>query len=81
MRVEGSRTHHFRLVIRQPERVLDIGFEHNLKQLLESRSNETVNELRKRFDVAEREGLKPTRIRHVHESVDLWQDDIWNWLG
>jgi hypothetical protein len=81
VRVEGSRTHHFRLVIRHPERVLDVGIEHNLKQLLESLSNETVEELQKRFEAAERDGLKPTRIRHVHESVDLWRDDFWSWLG
>jgi hypothetical protein len=81
VRVEGSRTHHFRLVIRHPERVLDIGIEHDLKQLLESLSNETVDELRVRFAVAERDGLKSARIRYVHESVDLWQDDFWNWLG
>ncbi len=81
VRVEGSSGHHFRLVIRHPERVLDIGIEPALKRLLDSLSDETVEELRKRFEAAEREGLKPTRIRHVHESVDFWRDDFWNWLG
>jgi hypothetical protein len=81
VRLEGSGGHYFRLVIRHPERVLDIGIERDLKRLLDSLSDETVQELRRRFEVAEREGLKPTRIRHAHESVDFWQDDFWNWLG
>jgi len=80
-RVEGPGGHHFRLVVRHPERVLDIGFEHDLKRLLDSLSAETVEDLRKGFEVAKREGLKPTRIRHVRESVDFWRDDFWNWLG
>lgn len=81
LRVEGSGAHHFRLVIRHPDRVLDIGIGPKLRRLLDSLSNETVEELRGRFDDAKREGLKPTRLRHVHESVDFWQDDFWNWLG
>jgi len=81
VRVEGSGSHHFRLVIRHPDRALDIGIEHSLKRILDSLSNETVDQLRTRFEVAEREGLKPVRIRHVHESVGFWQDDFWNWLG
>jgi len=81
VRVEGSGGHHFRLVIRHPERALDLGIEHDLKRLLDSLSNETVEELHRRFEIAEREGLKLTRIRHVHESVDFWRDDFWNWLG
>jgi hypothetical protein len=81
LRVEGSGSHHFRLVIRHPDRVLDIGIEHDLQRLLDSLSDETVDQLRKRFEAAENAGLKPTRIRHVHESVDFWRDDFWNWLG
>jgi len=41
----------------------------------------TADELRKRFEDAEWEGLKPTRIRHVQESVGFWQDDFGHWLG
>jgi Protein of unknown function (DUF2004) len=81
VRVEGSGGHHFRLMIRHPERVLDIGISHDLKRLLDSLSDETVEELRRRFEHAEQQGLKPTRIRHVHESMDFWQDDFWNHLG
>jgi hypothetical protein len=81
LRVEGSGGHHFRLVIRHPDRVLDIGIKHDLKRELDSLSNETVDELRRRFENAEKEGLKPSPLRHIRESVDFWQDDFWNWLG
>ena len=81
LRVESSGSHHFRLVIRHPERVLDLGIERDLKHLLDTLSAETVAELRKRFESATQEGLTPVRIRHVQESVDFWQDDFWNWLG
>ena len=81
LRVELSGSHHFRLVIRHPDRMLDLGLEHGLKEALESLSHETVEELRRRFAEGERRGLKITRLRHVRESVDYWRDDFWNWLG
>ena len=81
LRVEGTGAHHFRLVIRHPDRLLDVGIEHDLKRRLDLLSNETVESLRHRFEKAEREGLKPAPLRHVHESADLWQDDFWNWFG
>jgi len=81
LRVEGSAGHHFRLIVRHPDRVLDLGIIHHLKRLLDSLSEETIEELRKQFEAAGREGLKPTRIRHVHETVDYWQDDFWYWFG
>jgi hypothetical protein len=81
LRVEGTGAHHFRLIVRHPDRVLDVGIKHDLRHLLDSLSNETVEELRNRFEIARRDGLKPIRIRHVHESVDLWRDDFWNWMG
>ncbi|MGP8072481.1 MAG: DUF2004 domain-containing protein [Thermoplasmata archaeon] len=81
IRVELPHSHHIRLVIRHPDRVLDLGIEHDLKGLLDTLADETVEELRKRFEVAQREGLKPVRLRHVHESVDYWRDDFWNFLG
>jgi hypothetical protein len=81
LRVEGSAGHHFRLVLRHPDRILDLGIANDLKRLLALLSSETVEELRARFAAALQEGLKPSRLRHVHESVDLWQDDFWNWLG
>jgi len=39
LRVEGSDGHHFRLVIRHPDRVLDAGITQNLKRLLDSLSD------------------------------------------
>jgi hypothetical protein len=81
LRVDVSGAHHFRLVIRHPERVLDLGLGHDLRRWLDSLSDESVEDLRRRFEVAEREGLKPVELRHVHESADFWQDDFWNFLG
>ncbi len=81
IRVELPNSHHFRLVIRHPDRVLDVGIEHDLKAILDALSDETVEELRSRFDAAQREGLTPVRLRHLQESVDYWRDDFWNWLG
>jgi len=81
IRVEFPNSHHIRLVIRHPDRVLDVGIEHDLKSILDSLSAETVDELRRRFDAAQQEGLTPVRLRHVKESVDFWRDDFWNWMG
>ncbi len=81
LRVEGSGGHHFRLVVRHPDRILDVGIGRDLRRLLDSLSDETVAELRRRYEGTEREGLKPVALRHIHESADLWQDDFWNWMG
>jgi len=81
VRVDTGSSHHFRLVIRHPERVLDLGIAQDVKRLLDSLSDETIEELRGRFETAEREGLKPVRLRHVQDSVDYWRDDFWNWVG
>jgi hypothetical protein len=81
IRVEGSNSHHFRLVIRHPERVLDVGIGQQLKRILDSLSDESVEELRRRFERAQREGMKPVALRHLHEEVDFWRDDFWNWFG
>jgi hypothetical protein len=81
LRVELSNSHHFRLVIRHPERALDLGIEHDVKFELDALSNETVEELKTRFEAAQGEGLQPSPLRHVHETVDYWRDDFWNWLG
>ncbi len=81
LRVEGSGGHHYRLVVRHPERALDLGIRHELHRLLEMLSKEDVASLRTQFRDAERSGLKPVPLRHVHESVDLWHDNFWNWIG
>ncbi len=81
IRIEGSGGHHFRLLIRHPERVLDIGIEHDLKRILDVLSDETIEQLRHRFDMARQDGMVPVPLRHLHEEVDFWRDDFWNWLG
>lgn len=81
VRVQGTNSHHFRLVVGHPDRVLDVGIGHDLKVLLDGLSRKTVEELRQALHQAAHEGLRPTRLRHVHESVDFWKDDFWNWFG
>lgn len=81
LRVEGTGRHHYRLVLRHPERVLDIGFKSALEAILNDLSNESVDQLRDRLRAAEREGLTEVPLRRVAEEVDYWRDDFWNWLG
>jgi hypothetical protein len=81
LRIESSNSYHFRLVIRHPDRVLDVGIGKNLKQILDSLSDGTEDELRTRFEAAQRAGMRPVALRHLHEDVDFWRDDFWNWIG
>jgi hypothetical protein len=73
--------HHFRLVVRHPERVLDLGIRQDLAKILEELSDESHEELARRFAAAEASGLAPVALRRVDEPVDYWRDDFWNWLG
>ncbi|MGI0155828.1 MAG: hypothetical protein ACREDE_06810, partial [Thermoplasmata archaeon] len=81
LRVEGSRGHHYRLVLRHPERVLDLGFKSALEQVLNDLSNESVDQLRERLRAAEQAGLRVVQLRPIRQEVDYWRDDFWNWLG
>lgn len=81
LRVETSGSHHYRIILRHPDRALDLGFAHELGQILHSLSEESVASLRQRYEAAQRSGLKPVPLRHVRESVDFWRDDFWNWIG
>jgi hypothetical protein len=81
LRVEGTGRHHFRLVVRHPTRALDLGFGTALRRHLDALSATSLDELRHRFEAAERSGMTVVRLRHVTESVDLWHDDFWNWIG
>jgi hypothetical protein len=81
LRVDRSNSHHYRLVIRHPERVLDLGIKNDLKPILDALSAVTVDELHRQFTAAAAEGLKPVPLRQVHEDVDFWRDDFWNWIG
>jgi hypothetical protein len=77
----ASGHHHFRLVLRHPDRVLDLGFAHALKAILDDLSHESVDELRGRLRAAEKEGLRVVPLRHVHEEVDYWEDQFWKFIG
>jgi hypothetical protein len=81
LRVELGRDHHFRLIVRHPERRLDLGFTHDLRGILHSLSAQSVEGLRTQLAEAEAHGLKLVRLRHIREQVDYWHDDFWNWIG
>lgn len=81
LRVEGTNQHHFRLVIRHPQRILDVGIKNDLSRILKDLSDESVEQLRDKLRAAERQGLKPVPLRRVKEEVDFWRDDFWNWIG
>ncbi len=81
LRVQGSGSHHFRIVLRHPDRVLDLGFKSDLERILEELSHESVEDLHRRLDEAVRDGLRIVPLRHVQEEVDFWQDDFWTALG
>ena len=81
LRVQGSHQHHYRLVLRHPDRVLDLGFKSQLERILDDLSQETVDELRTRLRAAEDAGLQVVELRSVPQEVDFWRDDFWNWLG
>ena len=81
LRVEGTGAHHFRLIVRHPDRPLDVGFRKGLEGQLDTLSRCSVDELHRRLVEAKAEGLRPTPLRHVRDVVDFWQDDFWNWLG
>ncbi len=82
LRVQTSEhQHHYRLVVRHPDRALDLGFRKDLERLLSELSDETEEQLHGRLEAAEREGLKPQPIRRVKEEVDFWEDKFWEYIG
>jgi hypothetical protein len=81
LRVDGSSSHHFRLVVRHPDRALDVGIRRGLFRIIKDLSDETLDQLRERFRHALRDGLKPVPLRHVKEDINFWQDDFWNYIG
>ena len=81
LRVDGSGHHHCRLVVRHPQRLLDLGARSDLSGILDDLSNEGVADLHRRLSTAKAEGLHPVPLRRVHEQSDFWQDDFWNWIG
>ncbi len=82
LRVQTSEhQHHFRLVVRHPDRVLDPGFRKELEHILSELSDQTEEQLRARYEAAEREGLKARPVRAVKEEVDFWEDRFWEYIG
>lgn len=81
LRVQGTSQHHYRLVLRHPDHILDLGFKSELATILDDLSNESVDQLRGRLQAAEGAGLRSIPLRSVKEEVDFWQDDFWNWIG
>ncbi len=82
LRVQTSEhQHHYRLVVRHPDHVLDLGFRKDLERILSELSDETEEALRHRLSEAEHEGLKSKPLRHVKEEVDFWEDKFWEYIG
>ena len=81
LRVTGGDAHHFRLVVRHPDRMMDPGLRKRLEEHMMDMSSMSEAKLKAAFDEAERNGLKPLPLRTVAEDLDLWSDNFWNWLG
>lgn len=81
LRVNASGGHHYRLVLRHPARLLDLGFKSQLESLLRDLSEESMDQLRDRVRRAEIDGLRLVPLRSVREEVDFWEDDFWKSLG
>jgi hypothetical protein len=81
VRVDGGPGHHYRLIVRHPDRWLDLGVRSDLGRILEGLSNEDVASLERRLSAAKSEGLEPRPLRRVRDQVDFWQDNFWNSIG
>jgi len=77
----SSAQHHYRIVLRHPERALDMGFKADLGSILKELSDLTVEQLHEQLLAAERAGLQFVKLRQVEEDVDFWRDDFWNFMG
>ncbi len=76
---EGS--HHDRLALRPPRRRFSLGRSAALARQLEGLSNEPEDRLHRRFVVAHRHGLRPTRRRRGWEATGFWQDELSTTFG
>lgn len=81
LRIEESGSHHYRVVLRHPDKSLDIGLKRALEKELKRLSSLDVENIRDEYEKCEKDGLKPSRLRHVSEHPDTWNDDFWNWIG
>ena len=80
-RVTVGRSHHYRIALRHPSRRISRGLSAALARKLEELSNEPEGRLHRRFVVAQRHGLRPSRLRRIREPADFWQDELWTAFG
>ncbi len=81
LRVTGAGGHHYRLIVRHPDHLLDVGLGRALRTTLSRLARFTPAKLHLELDRARAAGLQLVRLRTVHETVDYWHDDFWNWIG
>jgi len=81
IRREGPGPARYRLLVRHPDRRLDIGLRHDIHREMDRLQELSREQLHRVLDEATTHGLVVVPIRHVHEAPDLWQDDFWNHLG
>lgn len=81
LRVDEKGHHYFRLILRHPEKPLDIGLKHELEAEMKRLSSLDAETIRREYDTCLKDGLQPSKLRHVTEHPDTWNDDFWNWLG
>ncbi len=79
--MESDGKHFYRLLMRHPERRLDLGIHAALGRTLEELSANSPDALREALRAAEAEGLRPVPLRTIRYAVDFWRDDFWNWIG
>lgn len=77
--LDGGR--HYRLAVRHPARVFDIGLEGQLRQQLAHRCTEPPEALLEEYARARQAGLEAVPIRAVPETVDYWADPLWVRMG
>ncbi len=80
-RITGGVDHHFRLVVRHPDRMLDLKLRKKLEDYMGELSGCSEDELRSKFQDAAKSGLKAQPLKTATEDLDLWSDNFWNWFG
>lgn len=79
--VESDGQHFYRLIIRHPQRMLDVGIHSDLGRILDEVSKSPPSQLREAVRAAQSEGLRRVPLRTIHYEVDYWRDDFWNAIG
>ncbi len=79
--VESDGKHFYRLIVRHPTRMLDLGIHADLGRILDEISKSSPGELREAVHTAESQGLRKVPIRTIRYEVDYWRDDFWNAIG